>query len=161
VFKLGGHQKWAQEFGLLRASEVRDARAAAREADRAKIPPASIRREARLLQELEAFCVGRDFFPTCAEMEAAGHGSLRLAIKRRGGIHVWAPRVGLPIRPAQDRRPYGVEDVLEDAKRVYAQYGRLPAEATLRRLGYGKLASFLRYRFNDDRRRFIELYLES
>jgi hypothetical protein len=39
-----------------------------------------------------------EVFPTCAEFRHAGQGGLLTALRRQGGLELWAARLGLPRR---------------------------------------------------------------
>jgi hypothetical protein len=100
----------------------------------------------RLEAELAVFLRGRSYFPTASELEREGHHGLRYALRRLGGHVYWAKRMGLPLRPGQDRRPYGTDEARRDIAAVKERYGTVPAEQRLRDLGYPRLASFVKAR---------------
>lgn len=54
--------------------------------------------EQRIWQDLEAFCAGREVWPTEREFVDAGKRNLYSAASRKGGIGYWADQVGLPRR---------------------------------------------------------------
>ncbi len=54
--------------------------------------------EERIREDLEAFCAGREVWPTEREFLEAGKGVLYRAASRTGGIGYWADQVGLPRR---------------------------------------------------------------
>ena len=81
-------------------------------------------------------------FPTRVKLEAQGLHGLRAAVKRKGIAH-WARRLGVELTAGQDREPYGLEQARRDIERVVAETGRLPGAATLRKLGYPRLASLI------------------
>lgn len=83
--------------------------------------------------------------PTTRELNRRGRGDLRHAITRSGGTHAWAERLGLEIRPGQDRTAYGPHDARADAREVIRALGLLPHAAAARKLGYGQLATFMEY----------------
>jgi Fic family protein len=47
----------------------------------------------RIQSELEAFCAGRDDWPSVADFKAGGHMALYLAVTRYGGVDYWATRL--------------------------------------------------------------------
>jgi hypothetical protein len=51
----------------------------------------------RVRNELAAFLVDRETWPTMAEFQACGRGELRRAVTRFGGMELWAGRFGLPL----------------------------------------------------------------
>lgn len=102
----------------------------------------------RLRAELEAFLAERQArglrgWPVAAEFDTSGREGLRDAIKRLGGATFWAAELGVPLRPGQDRSPYGESEALRDTRLVVAEQGRLPGGPALRRLGHPRLASYL------------------
>ena len=54
----------------------------------------------RIHTELEAFCAGRQAWPSAAAFKAAGRGDLYVAASRYGGIGHWAEALGYP-RPGR------------------------------------------------------------
>jgi Fic family protein len=52
----------------------------------------------RIQEELEAFCAGRNKWPSVADFKASGQNALYLAVTRYGGVDYWAERVGLSRR---------------------------------------------------------------
>jgi hypothetical protein len=54
--------------------------------------------EQRIRQDLEAFCAGREVWPTEREFLEADRGLLYRAASRTGGVGYWADRLGLPRR---------------------------------------------------------------
>lgn len=93
---------------------------------------------------LRELCAEREFFPTAAELEAAGRHDVRMALKKFGGHAEWAQRLGLPLRPGQDRTPYGAEDAVRDARLLMAELGPLPNMHAVRAHGYPRLASYIK-----------------
>ena len=71
----------------------------------------------------------------------------------------WAQRIGKPLRPGQDRRPYGVEDATLDAKRLLMELGRLPGTVRIRELGYPRLASFIQRHYGNSSGLFARRHL--
>lgn len=49
----------------------------------------------RIRSELEAFCSGRETWPSAAEFKSAGRGDLYVAVSRYGGVAHWARELGL------------------------------------------------------------------
>jgi hypothetical protein len=49
----------------------------------------------RIRSELEAFCAGRETWPSAAEFKSAGRGDLYVAVSRYGGVAHWARELGL------------------------------------------------------------------
>jgi hypothetical protein len=96
-----------------------------------------------LERELREFLAGRDSMPTRPEFEQQGRNDLRAAMSDFGGIAYWAHRLGVSLRPGQEREAYLVEDALRDARAVYEQEGLLPNTKRLRALGFNRLASFI------------------
>jgi hypothetical protein len=93
--------------------------------------------------ELTRFIGEREVWPTADEFVAAGREDLRTAVKRHGGATWWAKQLGVPLRPGQDRSPYGVEDAVEEARELIRRLGYLPGAKTVRSLGYPRLATFM------------------
>ncbi len=54
--------------------------------------------EARIRTELQAFCTGRDVWPTEREFAAAGKRKLYNAASRNGGVRRWAAELGVARR---------------------------------------------------------------
>lgn len=94
-------------------------------------------------RELRAFVGDRRDFPTRAEFERAGRSDLRAAVRDFGGVAYWAQRVGLRLRPGQDRAPYGAQDAVLDTKAVIAAEGHLPNAKRVRELGYPRLSTYI------------------
>jgi hypothetical protein len=109
--------------------------------------------------ELRAYAAGMEHFPTAAQMEADGRGDLRRAIRNYGGTKHWAEKVGLSLRPGQDRAPYDTDDAVADARRLVAERGELPGMDKIRALGYPRLASFIHWRCGSSTSRFIAEHL--
>jgi hypothetical protein len=69
----------------------------------------------RIRAELEAFCAGREAWPSAKEFKAAGRGDLYVAASRYGGIGYWAGALGLARderngstrNAGEGRRPFG------------------------------------------------------
>ena len=80
--------------------------------------------------------------PTMADLERPGLGGLRRAVRAQGIGH-WAERLGLPLEPGRDRRPYGIADARTEAAQVLEQQGHLPGTNRLHELGHHKLARFI------------------
>jgi hypothetical protein len=95
------------------------------------------------------------FFPTRKEFDAAGRPDLRCAVSDFGGTLYWADRLGLELRPGQDRN-YTVADAVVEARAVVAERGHLIAVRRLREDGHGLLASVVQ-RYGGSRR-FSERY---
>lgn len=81
--------------------------------------------------------------PTRPEFEQQERNDLRVAMSRSGGTAYWAHRLGVSLRPGQEREPYLLENALRDARAVYEQEGLLPNTKRLRALGFHRLASFI------------------
>lgn len=99
--------------------------------------------EERLEAELARFLRHRKSFPSAVELERAGEHGLRYALRRLGGHVYWARRMGFPLRPGQDRRPYGDADARVEIEAIRERYGVVPNVDRLRSLGYPRLASFI------------------
>jgi len=88
IYEHEGPEYWAERMGVERR-------------------PAGPRRrdglwtEARILDELERFCAGRELWPTEREFATAGKRALYAAASRKGGIPYWARRLGLARRRAR------------------------------------------------------------
>jgi hypothetical protein len=100
--------------------------------------------DVQLEAELRAFTEECDEFPTGVDFDAANRGDLRSAVNELGGPAYWADVVGLPLPASRLQTPYETTDAIRDAQSVIAALGYLPGEPTLRRLGYGKLATRVR-----------------
>jgi hypothetical protein len=81
-------------------------------------------------------------FPTRVQLEAQGLHGLRHALKRKG-VRSWAEHLGVALAAGQDREAYGIEEAREEIDKVVAEIGRLPGQTTLRKLGYGRLATLV------------------
>src|ERR671937_235684 len=83
----------------------------------------------RIRTELEAFCAGRNAWPSAADFKAAGRGDLYVAASRYGGIGHWAEALGF------ERSPQGASPAPEPepsparAKLAWAGGGALVALA--------------------------------
>jgi DNA-binding transcriptional ArsR family regulator len=57
----------------------------------------------RIRAELEAFCAGREAWPSAAEFKGAGRGDLYVAASRYGGIGYWSRELGFgrPLKRAR------------------------------------------------------------
>ena len=102
---------------------------------------------------LAAFLDGRDRWPTQREFQEGGRSDLYMAVKRRGGVLRWSERLGLPVKPGQDRgRPYTNDDAVREAAALQAEYGFVPGPELLRELGHHRLATLIRsqYRNTED-----------
>jgi hypothetical protein len=53
------------------------------------------------------FAAGREVFPTVREFRRAGQTGLLGALRRHGGVELWAARVGLPRRERYSGRFVG------------------------------------------------------
>src|SRR5919201_1877059 len=73
----------------------------------------------RIRTELEAFCAGRNAWPSAADFKAAGRGDLYVAASRYGGIGHWAEALGF------ERSPHGASA----APVAKARHGVLNAQA--------------------------------
>jgi hypothetical protein len=92
--RLGGHEKWAAEFGLPRRRR--------RRADGTPIRATQEVgwTETKARDVLQGLCAGRADWPTASEFRAAGLGGLYQAIQRKlGGHEKWAAEFGLSFRP--------------------------------------------------------------
>lgn len=94
--------------------------------------------------ELREFLDGRPDWPTSTEFEGAGRHDLRQALKNHGGVVYWADRLGVSLRPGQDRAKYTEQDALDEACELVVELGHVPGESTARRLGYGRFATYVR-----------------
>jgi hypothetical protein len=83
-------------------------------------------------------------FPTADDFDAANRGDLRSAVRELGGHTYWAEVIGLPLPLRRQRTTYGEDDAIRDALTVVSSKGHLPGEPTLRRMGYGRLATRVR-----------------
>jgi len=83
IVHAGSIERWADEF----ASRSRGICAAA-----------SARTDARLESELRRFAAGRELFPTCTEFGDASQVGLLGALRRHGGVELWAARLEMPRR---------------------------------------------------------------
>jgi len=104
-----------------------------------KRPPGYAARwtEERVRGELEQFLDGRDVWPPASEFQAAGLGLLREAVKRLGGVEVWAERFGLE-RQKQSSGSTRVWDQqrLEQSIGPLVRYlGRWPTKGEFRQAG--------------------------
>lgn len=82
------------------------------------------------------------FMPSTRELRAAGHASLASAIGREpGGTAGVARRLGLQLRPGQDRAPFTEERARREAAEVIAQLGYFPGQAKMRLIGRARLAT--------------------
>ena len=79
--------------------------------------------------------------PTMVTLRAQGFRNLERAIAETGGPARWARKLGLQLRPGQDRGEWTEDDVLARALRVRNRYGRLPEVRALRALGETRLAA--------------------
>lgn len=100
-----------------------------------------------------------EYFPTAVELEADGRSDIRHALKRLGGHSEWARRLGLPLRPGQDREPYSLEDAVRDARALVAAHGSLPGMRPIRREGYPRLASYIQWRHGGSVSAFVAEHL--
>jgi hypothetical protein len=152
--RFGGPAHWAAEFKLPRVSDLGRQRARDLHAFRAATAETRGLQRERRIRELEAFCAGRDYFPAHSEWAAAGREDLKEFVHRNGGVQEWSRRLGLPLRPAQDRRPYDLERALADGRMMIAEYGYIPGAQILQRRGLNKLYQYIRGEFNGDRAAF-------
>lgn len=157
VLRFGGSERWATEFNLPRVSDIGRQRVRDLQVTQATTAETRRRERERMIRELEAFSAGRTHFPARTEWSKAGREDLMEFVRRNGGVHVWSERVGLPLRPAQDRRPYGLERALADGRTVIERFGRIPNSSVLQKAGHGKLWTFIRREHNGDRAAFAEL----
>jgi len=93
--------------------------------------------EERVSRELEAFLAGREVWPPASEFEAAGLGLLREAIKRLGGVEVWATRFGLPRlnNLAGSRRVWDERRLRKAIGPLVKRHGRWPTKSEFRQAG--------------------------
>jgi hypothetical protein len=96
---------------------------------------------------LEAFAVGRDDFPTTAELNAAGRSDLRRAIADYGGAEYWAGELGLVLHPSQRSIP-----------RLTRHYLAFPSDP---RSAWAEAAELRSARFPDDTRRQLTRDIEA
>lgn len=108
-----------------------------------------------LEEELRAFTKDMSYFPTRREFNAAHRGDLRCAVADFGGTHYWADRLGLALRPGQDRA-YSDDDAVAEARLVIAKHGGLMGARRLRNAGHGRLASVVQR--HGGAKRFVELH---
>lgn len=152
VKRSGGHAAWAERFGLPRAPVVAPPEKRARHGGTRKWT------DERLEAALREFIGERPYFPTAEEFERAGRHDLRNAVKKYGGTVRWAARLGKVLGTGQDRRPYGREDAVRDARKLIAEHGHLPGTEAVRQLGYPRLATFIQVQ-SGGTKRFIEEFL--
>jgi hypothetical protein len=107
----------------------------------------------RIKAELAKFVEGKDSFPTKRQFHRAGQERLWRAIREHGGVQLWAPRVGLPLREAQRRQGLSEAEAVRQAGEVIAEHGHLPGADKLRTLGHPKLATYIY--FAGGARRFL------
>lgn len=157
IRRFGGSERWAAEFKLPRVSDI--GRQRARDLRAVQAEAAQARRSARerQIRELEEFCAGREYFPAHNDWIAAGRQDLQNFVHRNGGVREWSARLGLPLRPAQDRRVYDLDRALADGRKMIAKYGDIPGSDRLRGEGLNKLYLFIRREFNGDRAAFADL----
>jgi hypothetical protein len=80
----GGSDHWARRLGVRKP--------------RRHGPPTSRRwTDARIREELRAFCAGRPSWPRYREFEAAGQGPLYRAASMRGGVERWKRELGAVV----------------------------------------------------------------
>ena len=157
VLRFGGSERWAAEFNLPRVSDIGRQRARDLRAIQAAAAEERRSERERQIRELEEFCAGRECFPAHSDWIAAGRQDLQNFVHRNGGVREWSARLGLPLRPAHDRRPYDIDRALADGRIVIEQFGRIPNSSELQRAGHGKLWTFIRREFNGDRGAFAAL----
>jgi hypothetical protein len=80
----GGIDRWLAEFGMPAPHHLRGKR--------------TWWTEERIEGELRRFAAGHEAFPTQREFRRAGQTALLGALRRHGGIALWATRLGLPRR---------------------------------------------------------------
>jgi len=85
IYTSEGPDYWARRFKVRRHRGASPSRRA-------------IWTEQRIRQDLEAFCAGREVWPTEREFVEADRGLLYRAASRTGGIGYWADQLGLPRR---------------------------------------------------------------
>jgi len=85
IYTSEGPDYWARRFKVRRHRGASPSRRA-------------IWTEQRIRQDLEAFCAGREVWPTEREFVGADRGLLYRAASRTGGIGYWADQLGLPRR---------------------------------------------------------------
>jgi hypothetical protein len=104
--------------------------------------------EERVSGELEPFLAGREVWPTVAEFEAAGLGLLREAVKRLGGVQVWAARFGLqrPNHSVGSTRIWDHERLELAVGPLVRSLGRWPTKSEFRHAGLASAQSSL-YRY--------------
>ncbi|HTU78565.1 MAG TPA: hypothetical protein VMF09_07380 [Solirubrobacteraceae bacterium] len=104
-----------------------------------KRPPGYAARwtEERVSKELEAFLAGRDVWPPAGEFQAAGLGLLREAVKRLGGVEVWAEKFGLarPNHSLGSTRIWDHERLEQSIGPLIRYVGRWPTKSEFRQAG--------------------------
>ena len=102
---------------------------------------------------LAALLDGRPHWPSQRDFTEAGRTDLYYAVKRRGGVLRWSQRLGVSLKPGQDRaRPYTDQDAVRDATALQGQYGFVPGPELLRQLGYARLATHIRLQHQNTER---------
>jgi hypothetical protein len=88
-------------------------------------------------KELEAFLAGREQWPSAGEFEAAGLVLLREAVKRLGGVELWATRFGLtrPNHSAGSRRIWDHQRLEQTIGPLVKYLGRWPTKSEFRKAG--------------------------
>lgn len=87
--------------------------------------------EERIEEELLEFVTG-DEWPSQAEFVREGRQDLVGAVSRTGGVVFWARKLGLKLRPEQDRTPYSDRHAKADAEVFIERHGYLPSARRLR-----------------------------
>jgi hypothetical protein len=93
--------------------------------------------EERVRGELEAFLAGRDAWPSANEFHAAGLNLLREAVKRLGGVEVWATKFGLarPKHSAGSTRIWDHQRLEHTIGPLVRYLGRWPKKSEFRQAG--------------------------
>jgi hypothetical protein len=87
---------------------------------------------------------GGQGWPPQPEFAAMGQVGLYKAVTSGRGTVYWAERLGVRLRPGQDRRSLDEAEALAEAREVVAELGVLPSIPRLRAMGRFKLAAYLR-----------------
>lgn len=80
-------------------------------------------------------------WPSRTQFIARGRYDLYLAVRDHGGHLYWARRVGARLSSAQLPRGVPEEVLVEEARVLVAQEGRLPNQERLRLMGHPRLAT--------------------
>lgn len=95
----------------------------------------------RLEAALREFVGDAVEWPSRTRFMAADRQGLYEAMRDHGGHLYWAHRLGLRLSSAQQPRSVPLDELVDQARTVIAQEGRLPNQERLRLLGYPRLAT--------------------